>query len=1552
MAEGDDPLKRIERYKTMAGVLQDIGQGTHVPTWIMNSREVLEGTEVDHRSLKFYGNCKLAPEFRKKFGEKFAEHHARTPVATWAHLEEILRETLTSQVTPLVDFSRVMAIKRNESATLADHFKKFKAVLETTRWLNDPDQVEPYWIVCMFQQTCYQSEREAMQLGVVENWEDYINSNLNVMAAAGKAAEHRRAQPSAAAAAAAAAQGQYAKRPRAPFRDVVYVRDPSSGACNNCYKSHNGACYSEPRVGAVRQDGTKVSAPLPSAPPPPPPTGAPTYPKVSLMLNRDNAETHIGFTCVARFLDTDAVALFDTGASINLVSEAFLASAGRRAILSSSSNPLSLAFADSSQTIVDTVIQDVVWLWDNEYTFEAYVCPLPAPIELIIGAQFIRANALSIDGQTGTVSDSKRTARVDNAAVAIRDDWYQIPFPKHEHVSVFSAFSASLAQVNKVRLCLPIFITPEVENGAPERTFADLLRSITVPKLRDIVIPYEKLFSDTLPVFDEHNYPLRYYMNIELTDPRAIPSSKYRPMSHERTERLIAEVRELEAKGYIVRSNSPYTSPPMWVEDGGKRRLVFDFGKINLLTVECGHPVPTSEELFAKFAGKTIYSSFDMTSSFMQARINPEHIKYASFPTPIGVFSHKTCAFGLKNSGRHFMMALSALLAGMDFTVIFVDDIAIASQSDGQHAEHLKLFLARAAELGITLKLKKTRIGVRKLKFLGHIIEQGTISPDPEKVSLLQAWPVPQNQTEMRGFLGLFNWFRKFLRHAAEIIIPLTELTKKDIQFHMDERALQAFAAAKQALAGTLILRLPQPHLGFDLYTDASRLAVGACLLQADYPVNFYSKKLSSAEQRYSVRDQEFFAIYCALRTFKSYLLGAPFRIFCDHKTLIFLQTQQERTERQMRWLTELACFGQLNITYIKGETNVIADYLSRAHIPQPVDDPDVVTILAVTRAQTAPIRACSEVRSSSVPSISAIRADGPGQMPVQPMEVAMASASNAVTLDAVRPPQVLPAVEITVTEFSPDSDLIEEIKQASAHDALMAGWETRNPLHFKWFDGILYHSESGNFELDSRMCIPAANARIVTRILAAHHDAVMFAHRGARTTFLMLRRNFFWIDMRKDVDEYVKSCESCQKNKYPTRRSQGMLQQIQPAPAPWDTITIDFVTSLPVDPEGFDEIMVVIDKLTKRAFYIPSKSTFTSADVADNFLTHCVAYRGLPRKIISDRDVKFSAQHWSQLMANMGCQLAMSVSGRAEADGQTERAIRTLREAMRHYVSEAQTNWRKLLPWLQLAYNQTPSASTGFSPMALDCGFEPRLPMESPIKLLPAELEIQEHFNRIVANIASARDSITRSFDDNARQFNKYRDPCKFKVNDWVLVHNKCLTALSERERPSKKMAAQLAGPFQISSRIGPNTFKLHLPISTKVNNAFNAEHLVAYTCSPDRFDTRPRSRITSHDEDGEPMYTVECLSDRRMGTETGVEYLVKYLDYSDAHSLWMERNNLMESIPDMVASYDDAHPLPSPPSQPLALQGGGDGQVRRSGRPSKRKGSSSPPLVAEDLL
>ncbi|KAD3066853.1 hypothetical protein E3N88_34733 [Mikania micrantha] len=455
-----------------------------------------------------------------------------------------------------------------------------------------------------------------------------------------------------------------------------------------------------------------------------------------------------------------------------------------------------------------------------------------------------------------------------------------------------------------------------------------------------IDIPVVKDFPEVFPEDILGLPPVRQVeFRIDLI-PGAAPVAKdpYRLAPSEMQE-LSGQLQELLDKGFIRPSFSPWGAPILFVKKkDGSFRMCIDYRELNKLTIKNRYPLPRIDDLFDQLQGATYFSKIDLRSGYHQLRIHDDDIPKTAFRTRYGHYEFLVMPFGLTNAPTVFIDLMNRVCRPYldKFVIVFIDDILIYSRNQQEHAQHLKLILKLLAREKLYAKFFKCEFWLREVQFLGHVVNQNGIQVDPSKIQAVKQWETPRTPTEIRQFLGLAGYYRRFIKNFSKIALPLTTLTQKNQPFIWSSQQEEAFQLLKHKLCNALILTLPEGTDNFTVYCDASRQGLGCVLMQKDKVIAYASRQLKVHEKNYTTHDLELGAVVFALKIWRHYLYGTKCIIYTDHKSLQHILDQKMLNMRQRRWV-ELLNDYDCEIRYHPGKANVVADALSRKERVKPL---------------------------------------------------------------------------------------------------------------------------------------------------------------------------------------------------------------------------------------------------------------------------------------------------------------------------------------------------------------------------------------------------------------------------------------------------------------------------------------------------------------------------------------------------------------------------------------------------------------------------------------
>lgn len=981
------------------------------------------------------------------------------------------------------------------------------------------------------------------------------------------------------------------------------------------------------------------------------------------------------------------------------------------------------------------------------------------------------------------------------------------------------------------------------------------------------------------------------------------PRSRMWRMTQQERAECEKQVSEMLRKKWIQPSTSPYGANVLFVQKKDKTlRMVVDWRGLNSITIRDNYPLPRIDDLIDSIGTHTsVFSCLDLQNGYHQLPLAEEHMHKTAFMTPSGLFEMRVLGMGLVNSASSFQRQMNACLhdyikAG--FVLVYQDDILILSRTPEEHLRHCRLVLQRLREKKLRIKLSKCRWFQHEIQYLGYIVSADGVKPDPEKIRTVQTWPVPKDVSALRGFLGLANYFSKFIKNYSTIAGPLTELTglagKTYDWQRWKPRELSAFDALKKALTEAPVLALPDFSKPFTVMTDASNNGCGAVLMQNDRPIAYTSKKFSSAERNYTTGEQETLGLIHALKVWRCYLEGPDVVMLTDHKPLTFLKTQGSLSRRQARWLEYMSRF-HLDIWYKKGSEN-IADVLSR--------HPGFLAAVQTRRMSQNEQRKRNILRSAMLPPTPA----PPPVTPPTPVQVAAQDAS-AVT----------DAHDQEGREGNGNDTATNQVMNVIPGLATKILDAYTGDQKFQDREYIQRFSEGRNglYMYNGRIAIPN-NSQLREEIISLHHDSVWAGHRGVRKTLKLVERYYWWDSLAADVRKHVISCDLCQRMKSLTKKADGLGQPLFVPDRPWQSVSFDMITGLPKTNKGWDAILVFVDRLTKYCYFVPCLKAWTSKDFAESFVENILARHGCPEHLVSDRGTIWVNTLWDSVCKLLGMQHGKSSSYRPQTDGQTEVMNRVLEDVLRHYVEPHHEDWHKWLPMAQFAVNNSWHETIQNTPFYLNHGLHPRTPATAGL-LTDAMPDVKSLVDRIQGAISTAK----RCYAVARNRYNQYnskgRNEVQYKYGDRVLLS----TANMRPKQGVKKLMPRWVGPFAVEQMVGPVAVRLQLTHGfEKLHNVFHVSKVKPYVSSGNASTVAP---LPVEWVDGDPVYVVDSILEHKQKPATSkvkgkrqqvpgklliTAYKVRWLGFSSDYDSWEPCRNL-SGARHLVQTYWEKHNL-----------------------------------------
>lgn len=859
------------------------------------------------------------------------------------------------------------------------------------------------------------------------------------------------------------------------------------------------------------------------------------------------------------------------------------------------------------------------------------------------------------------------------------------------------------------------------------------------------------------------------YFHEIVTDGPPVYKKPY-PIPVKYHEELKRQMEDMVARGIVRPSRSPYNSPLVLVvkRDGGCR-ICLDFRGLNAQIPDDRHPIPSIQTILNQLGKSRIFSCLDLRQGYHQIPLTEDSCKKTAFATPDGQMEFLVLPMGLKDAAQTFQRVMNQVLSGLvgRISYVYLDDIVVTGRNFEEHVHNLDEVLDRLDKANLSLKLEKCSFFQDKVDYLGHVVSAEGVRPQPQKVAAMRQFPLPQTLRELQQFLGLANYYRRFVSSYSKIAKPLTDMTQgcKEVKnakklLVWNEEARNAFETLKAKLSDDIVLKYPDFSKDFVLTCDASDYAIGGVLQQVDdqgnlRPLSYFSRKLNSAELNYSTIEREALAIVFGLRTNRQLIGGFKVRILTDHAPLTWLFGIKEPNGRVARWQVAVSEFNIL-VEHLPGRMNFVADALSRVRMS----------------GDTEPVVASVQKNSEVVDEIE--------------WDVTrLAQSQNAHP------------VWSKVSSF-----LKGEIKEPPRLSVPVAQFRLAD-------DGLLYRMRENAYGQTYHQVVVTED--FVQAALRLAHSLPTSGHGGVAATLARLNKFAYWPRMQGDVRSYCKSCEVCAKTK--SRRDVRVpLLKYPDVSVPFERVHMDLIGPLNSSSDGNKYVVCVVDVLTRYVIAAPIRNK-EATTVAEALVKSVVSVHGAPRQIVTDNGSEFVNKVLEELCKTLKVSHTTTTPYHPSSNGIVERANGTIVKILRSLASDNPDIWDDMLPLAVFAYNTGYNRSIKESPYYLMFHRDPVFPFDLLTATPNPWYNVDDYVAKsaVIANrvLKRCKEYLDCANDEQVR----FRGPTTVKpvdVGDRVFV--------TDHARKSK-LSPLYKGPYRVIDKVSDAVFKVRHILGGRVS-------------------------------------------------------------------------------------------------------------------------------------
>lgn len=930
----------------------------------------------------------------------------------------------------------------------------------------------------------------------------------------------------------------------------------------------------------------------------------------------------------------------------------------------------------------------------------------------------------------------------------------------------------------------------------------EIIKNTTPSYAHDQLIPLCVEYSDIFHVEGDIPTVNNFYsQKLSLIDREPVFTRNYRLPQSQKTI-ISGEVERLLADGLIEACASNFNSPLLLVPkkstDGQpKFRMCVDYRRLNRKLIPDRFPMPRIEDIFDNLGNSKYFSVMDLQAGYHQIPITKESRKYLAFSSDKGMYQWKVLPFGLSIAPSAFsrMMALAFSGLSPERCFSYMDDLIVIGYSEKNHIENLRKVFETCRRCSLKLNPLKSQFFKTEVSFLGHICGDKGLKPDPKKLIAVEKYPRPSDKDAVRRFVAFMNYYRRFIDNFAKISKPLTNLTKKRVEFNWTTDCEQAFQLLRQKLLSKPILKYPNFEKPSKIIVDASDFACGAVLTQeydnVDMPITYISRSFKSGEKNKPPIEKELLAVHFAVTQLRPYIYGRHFIVKSDHKPLAYLYNLKNPSSKLSRLRMDLDEY-HFDIEYIKGKDNVMADALSRISVDELKGLYDEnIPMYAMTRSMTRKntsnrvVDDQNDIDCSDVKVFEDFNTGLTNKIPRLRTNVVTIKKNGTVanmTVCAYKSHKKLFELKLANENIGMKhlfSKLLNAASQANVKKLQIATDDSIFKLctideFKKCGNEILKRTKNMSISIIRPPKEIVCDEEKLEILKKFHDDPVYGGHSGQKKLYAKLRQNFYWRHMTKDIAKFVRNCENCKLNKHAQYTKEEMI--ITPTPEkPFDSLIIDLIGPLSAT-NGKLYVITIICDLTKYLVCVTSADK-TAKSVAKAIFEKFVLIYGPMKNIRTDGGTEFTNELIKELCTLMNIKHDLSTAYHHQSVGAIERNHREFNRYIRQYLEQNLGDWENYIEYFAFSYNIEKHGSNdyNFSPYELVFSRNVNLPSDITSKdiqpLYNPDDYIKEAKFRLQNAHKAARELIDKMKNKNKKYYDKTAHPLKIKIGDTVYL-------------------------------------------------------------------------------------------------------------------------------------------------------------------------------------